>query len=107
MATLSFLFLYVLPALGGWKVFEKAGVAGWVALIPVLNLFGLLRLLGRSYLWILAFVFAAPVAHVVAAILVAWRFGRSTLFGVGLAVLPFVFVPVLGFGDARYLQPAR
>jgi hypothetical protein len=103
---LTILFFYVLPAVGGWKVFEKAGIAGWIAIVPILNWFGLLKLLGRSYLWVLCFVFFYPVTHFVAAVLVAWRFGKSTLFGLGLALLPFIFIPLLGFGDARYLRPA-
>jgi hypothetical protein len=106
MTALSILLLYVLPAIGGWKVFEKAGVAGWVALVPILNWFGILRILGRSYLWIVAFVFFYPVTHFVAAVLLAWRFGKGTLFGLGIAFLPFLFVPMLGFGSARYLRPA-
>ncbi len=100
---LSFLFLYVLPAIGGWKIFEKAGLPGWAALIPVLNWFGILKLLGHSYLWILAFIFFYPVTHFVAAVLVAWKFGKSTLFGLGMALLPGLFIPWLGFSDARYL----
>jgi len=99
---LSILFLYVLPGLGGWKVFEKAGVRGWVALIPILNWFGVLKLLGRSYLWVLCFVFFYPVTHFIAAVMVAWRFGKSTLFGLGIALLPGVFLPMLGFGQAEY-----
>jgi hypothetical protein len=103
MWLLSFLFLYLLPAIGGWKIFEKAGLPGWAALIPVINWFGILKLLGMSYLWILAFIFFYPVTHFVAAVLVAWKFGKSTIFGLGLALLPPLFVPWLGFGDARYL----
>jgi hypothetical protein len=106
MTALTILFFYVLPAAGGWKVFEKAGLSGWVALIPILNWFGILRLLGRSYLWILAFVFFYPVTHFIASVMVAWRFGKSTFFGLGIALLPFVFIPLLGFGGARYLRPA-
>jgi|SRR6185437_6220764 len=103
MWLLSVLFLYVLPAVGGWKIFEKAGIPGWAALIPGINLFGILKLLGMSYLWILAFIFCYPVAHFVAAVLVAWKFGKSTVFGLGLALVPPLFVPWLGFSDARYL----
>jgi hypothetical protein len=103
---LSVFFFIVLPAVGGWKIFEKAGISGWVALVPVLNWLGVLKLLGRSYLWIVCFVFFYPVTHFVASVMVAWRFGKSTLYGMGIALLPFVFIPLLGFGDARYLGPA-
>jgi hypothetical protein len=33
----------------------------------------------------------------------AERFGRSQAFGIGLAFLSFIFFPILGFGDARYM----
>jgi hypothetical protein len=105
MTALSILFVYVLPALGLWKVFEKAGITGWVALVPVLNLFGVLKLLGRSYLWIVPLVVFYPIAHFVAAVLLAWRFDKSAVFGLGIGFLPGVFLPWLGFGDARYVRP--
>ena len=42
------------------------------------------------------------VAVVIVSIEVAKKFGKSELFGVGLALLGFVFYPILGFGDAQY-----
>ena len=35
----------------------------------------------------------------------ARSFGKGAGFGVGLAVLGFIFFPILGFGDARYQAP--
>ena len=29
----------------------------------------------------------------------AKRFGRGTGFGIGIALLPIIFIPILGFGD--------
>ena len=47
-----------------------------------------------------------PGRQVVAALLVnvevARRFGRSEGFGVGLAMVGFVFYPLIGYGDAQY-----
>jgi hypothetical protein len=108
ISALSILFLYVLPAIGRWKVFEKAGIAGWVALIPVLSWFGILRLLGRSYLWIVFFIipFTYPVTRVVASVMVASRFGKGVLYGLGLAFAPFLFEPHLGLSEARYMRPS-
>jgi hypothetical protein len=33
---------------------------------------------------------------------VARKFVKSDGFGLGLAFLPFIFYPMLGFGDAQY-----
>jgi hypothetical protein len=38
---------------------------------------------------------------------VARNFGKGSLFGLGLVFLPFIFYPVLGFGDATYGGPSR
>jgi hypothetical protein len=35
-------------------------------------------------------------------------FGKTTGFGVGLALLGFIFIPILAFGDAQYIgAPAQ
>ncbi|MCY2967255.1 MAG: DUF5684 domain-containing protein, partial [Planctomycetota bacterium] len=47
-----------------------------------------------------------PCVNLVVAILigidVAKNFGKGQGFGIGLALLWFIFFPVLGFGDAKY-----
>lgn len=35
-------------------------------------------------------------------IAIAERFGKSTVYGLGLAFLGFIFYPMLGFSDAQY-----
>ena len=36
----------------------------------------------------------------------AKAFGRGAGTGIGLWLVPFVFAPILGFGDAQYVGPA-
>jgi hypothetical protein len=97
----------VLEVIGLWGVFAKAGRPGWWALVPGFDLFVLVRVVGRP--WWLAVLFFVPVADLVAAIVVfyalARSFGKGMAYTVGLLVLGFVFVPVLGFGSAEYLGP--
>lgn len=38
--------------------------------------------------------------------LVSKSYGKSEGSTVGLVLLPFIFWPILGFGDARYLGPS-
>ena len=40
------------------------------------------------------------------AIDLAKSFAKSTAFAVGLIFLAFIFIPILGFGPASYLEPA-
>lgn len=94
----------VLVIAGMWKVFTKAGEPGWACLIPIYNVLVLLKIAGKEWWWlILMFI---PIVNFVIAILVAIaladKFGKGAGFGIGLAFLPMIFYPILGFGDARY-----
>jgi hypothetical protein len=35
----------------------------------------------------------------------AKSFGKGVGFAIGILLLGFIFVPILGFGDARYIGP--
>jgi len=47
-----------------------------------------------------------PIANIVVAFLLslalAEKFGKTTGFAVGMFFLPFIFYPILAFGDAQY-----
>ncbi len=91
-----------------WKVFVKAGHPGWAAIIPIYNLYIMVKIAGRPWWWLLL-MFIPLVGIVIAIILsidIAKSFGRSTLFGVGLALLGIIFYPILAFGDSQYQGPA-
>ena len=91
-----------------WMVFTKAGRPGWAAIIPIYNMVVMLEIIGRPWWWI--FLYLIPLANLVFGIIVgvdlARSFGRSTGFGVGLALLSAIFYPILGFGSSRYIGPA-
>jgi len=93
---------------GLWKVFVKAGKPGWASIIPIYNVIVLLEICGRPLWWILLLLI--PCVNIIVAVIVwidvAKSFGKSELFGVGLAFLGFIFVPILGFGGDQYLGPA-
>jgi len=93
---------------GVWKTFVKAGKPGWAAIVPIYNAIVLLEIAGKPLWWIILLLI--PVVNLVVAILVmievAKRFGKGAGFGVGLALLGFIFFPILGFGDAQYQAPS-
>ena len=88
-----------------WKTFVKAGKPGWASLIPIYNLVVLMQIAGRPLWWVLLLFipFVNLVIHIIVSIDVAKNFGKGTGFGVGLALLGFIFYPILGFGDAVYM----
>jgi ABC-type sulfate transport system permease subunit len=87
-----------------WKVFEKAGEPGWAAIVPIYNLVVLLKIAGRPLWWIILFIipFVNFIIGIVVAFDVAKRFGKGAGFALGLVFLPFIFYPVLAWGDASY-----
>lgn len=96
----------VLTIAGMWKTFTKANQPGWAAIIPIFNIYILLQIVGRPVWWLILFLI--PLVNLIVSILVlidlAKAFGQGAGFGIGLVFLPFIFFPILGFGDARYRQ---
>ena len=102
-------YMVIATYAGFWKVFEKARIPGWKTLIPVYNSILVLRLAGKPDWWVvLLFIpFVDIVLGIYLSIRISECFGKGILFGVGLALLPFIFYPILGFGDAEYFPPER
>ena len=105
---LIWLVVFVVVVAGLWKVFEKAGEPGWAAIVPIYNIITLVKISGKEMWWVI--LFFLPCANIVAAVMismeVAKKFGQSTGYGLGLAFLPFIFYPMLGFGSAQYNRNA-
>jgi Family of unknown function (DUF5684) len=91
-----------------WMVFVKGGRPGWAAIIPFYNYYVLLKLVGRPGWWLI--LYFIPIVNIVVWIIVAIdlskSFDKGTGFGVGIIFLAFIFIPILGFGSARYAGPA-
>ena len=91
-----------------WRIFEKAGIAGWKSIIPVYNLLNILDIAGKPRYWLLFLLI--PGLHlfipVWIIILLGQRFQQSDLFIMGLFLFGFIFIPILAFGDAVYDKPA-
>ncbi|MFT3846415.1 MAG: DUF5684 domain-containing protein [Lacibacter sp.] len=90
--------------LGMWKTFQKAGRQGWECIIPIYNYMVMAEIGGKPNWW--GLLCLIPYAGIVFQIwitnLTAKKFGKSEGFTVGLVLLPFIFWPILGFGDAVY-----
>jgi uncharacterized protein DUF5684 len=98
------LAIIVLMIAALWKVFEKAGEPGWAAIIPIYNLYIMLKIAGRPGWWLLLYFipFVNFIISIIVSIDIAKRFGKSTGFALGLVFLPFIFYPMLAWGDASY-----
>lgn len=100
------LVVVVLLIVGWWKMFEKAGEAGWKSIIPFYNEYTYFRIAGRNgWGFILLLI---PLVNIVVMLVVsldvAKHFDKSPTYGVlALWLFPFVGALDLGFGDAQYV----
>ena len=67
-------------------------------------MYPILKATGRPTWWIV--LFFIPLVNLVMLIVLmvdlAKSFGKSAAYGWGLAILGFIFFPMLGFGSSRY-----
>ncbi len=101
---LGSLVIMVLTVAAMWKVFVKAGQPGWACLIPIYNLYILIKIADKPGWWLILYII--PLVNLivsgVVSIGIAEKFEKGVGFGFGLWILPFIFYPILGFGDAQY-----
>lgn len=126
---IGMLVFYILVVIACWKIFTKAGEAGWKALIPIYNVYILYKISGISFwtwcfipvivasifntlaqnggdlatLWSLIYLVIMVAVDVKIAIALAKAFGKGTGFMVGLVLLPNIFQIILGFSSAKYV----
>ena len=92
-----------------WTIFSKAGKPGWASIVPIYNLIVLLEIVGKPWWWL--FLMLIPIVNIVILIIV-WHnlslsFGKGGGFTVGLILLGIIFLPILAFGDAKYVGPGE
>nr|WP_243752653.1 DUF5684 domain-containing protein [Leucobacter ruminantium] len=100
---------YLVIAIALWRIFSKAGYPGILAIIPIVNVFVLVKVAGYSA-W-MTLLYLVPIANLIFSIFVAIRLGQR--FGKGGAFSFFLLwlfsvigYLILGFGGARY-SPRR
>ncbi len=88
-----------------WKIFKKAGQPGWAILIPFYNIYVMLKIAGKPGWWLVLLLI--PLVNFIIMILMvvglAQNFGKGTGFILGLIFLSVIFIPILAFGDARFV----
>ncbi len=122
---------YILMMIGLYKMFTKAGVAGWKAIVPIYNFYILFQISWKkSMFWILAlmviggsffytlsittmnvmfmylawlFVIIAAVMKAVLAYNVSLAYGHGLGYFLGLYLFDSIFIMILGFGSSRYV----
>ncbi|HXX42170.1 MAG TPA: DUF5684 domain-containing protein [Chthoniobacterales bacterium] len=87
-----------------WRVFSKANQPGWASIIPIYNVYVWCKIVGRPGWWVILMLipFVNFIILIILSLDMAKSFGKGAGFGIGLAFLGFIFLPILGFGSAQY-----
>ncbi len=114
-----FLIVLIVQIVAMWKLFSKAGEAGWKALIPIYNLYiyyKIARIPNLYWLYLLLTVISVIPNQIVVyisligivAITIYHSYKLSTAYGhgvgytFGLLFLNTIFLLILGFGSSEY-----
>lgn len=98
----------VIMALSYWVIFKKADKPGWPAFVPFAQQYILSEItFGNGLFFLLTFVpVLGPIYLLALNFKLASVFNRSTLFGFGLAVFPYIFLPILALSSDSYYTGA-
>ena len=90
-----------------WRIFSKAGEAGWKCLLPIYGAVVFQRILGRPGWWVL--LLFIPVVNIVISLVecfdLARVFGKGIGHALGLIFLGPIFAMWLAFCPAEYVGP--
>ncbi len=105
---LIYLGIIVLTLAGAWAAFAKAGKPGWAAIIPIYNFIVALEISNKELWWIILLLI--PCVQIIAAFIVAIEFAKAYGFGagmgIGIVLVPFICLPIIGFGSCKYVGAA-
>ena len=126
------LVFWILLIIANWKIFKKAGEAGWKSIIPIYNIYIFCKIIKINF-WIFMLlipvilgVFSAIFANnetmtmivgiatgIYTLVLDIWisirlakAFKKGIGFTIGLIIFPNIFQLILGFGSAKYDKKA-
>lgn len=103
---LSFAAL-IISVISMWRLFEKAGKPGWASIVPIYSSIVMIEIVGKPMIWILWLLIpcTAPIFTIWLLNLFLKSFGKSEGYTVGVILFPFIFLPMLAFGNNPYLGP--
>lgn len=110
MGNIIFLILILISFVGLYKVFEKAGVAPWKALIPIYNFWEVGKIINRPKWW--AFIMIVPGVNLIMYGVYGFHLARAfkkrmTNDLVYASLMPYLYFAYLGFNkDVKFFGVA-
>lgn len=126
------LIWYIIMVIANWRIFTKAGEAGWKSIIPFLNTYVLFKIAWNiKMFWIMlgtliagsictsiageqggvlaiigaVFSLASCVIGIISVHKLSKSFGHGIGFTLGLLFLSPIFTLILGLGSSEYIGP--
>ncbi len=98
------LILAVWSIICRWKMFEKAGLPGWGAIIPFYNIYLRFKMSGMSGWWVLSLLLPPVflIAIIVSYFKLPGKFGKHRAWGFGLLFLNPIFIGIFAFDKSTY-----
>ncbi len=101
------LVVFVLSIVAYWRIFEKAGEAGWKSIIPIYDVYILFKIAwGKGWMFLLLLI---PVVNIVIYIMMLYKLNKAFDKGVGffilLLLLPNIGYLILAFDGSEYIGP--
>lgn len=122
---------YVLFVIGAWKMFEKAGEAGWKSIIPFYNMYIAFKFSWQTtyfWVWLVLSLISGFLSYslyfngtaynnilysvlqlvtlfitVTLAYHISLSFGHGFWYALGLTFFSFIFTMIIGYGSSRYV----
>lgn len=93
-----------------WRLFEKAGQAGWKSIIPIYNVWTVCKIansFGSAIGWFIGSII--PGINIIVLAILRWKFASRYTNSTGLRLLyfffPFIGGLILAFGDDYTYKP--
>ncbi len=105
------LLFAILMIASTWIIFQNAGRPGWAAIVPIYNTIVQLQVAKLSpWLIFICLLGIIPIVgslivgifSIVVSVKLGQAFNKGTGFIIGMIFLPFIFLPILAFGDSQY-----
>lgn len=106
---LILLVLMIIALIGLYKIFERQGIPGWKAFVPVVNALEWLKLIGKPRWWVIMLFIPLVNLFYLASMLTGMANAhRNYSFGHHFAAIAgfFAYLPYLGFSkNEKYVSP--
>lgn len=86
-----------------WIIYKKCEKPGWASIVPIYNIWSYFNIAGLPG-WLCLIPVANIVGYLYATFKIPKRFGKSSAFGLGILLLPIIFLGILAFSKNKVVK---